>query len=241
MDYLAVIAAEGSRISHIARQGPLDARVPYLSRWRMGDVVAHLGGVHRWAENIVRQRHFDGQGHRRGTETGDALITWFEEGLEALVTTLAEADPDDRCTNFSPGSSSTVGFWHRRQAHETTIHRWDVEATVGDHAPIEAGFATDGIDELLHVFTRSRGKQELEGPIRVSTIDTEASWVVAPAEKPGRVEVVTEPVEATATMSGQAEHLLLALWKRQSLDEAQVDLAGSEETVRKFVAGPVTP
>lgn len=109
------------------------------------------------------------------------------------------------------------------------------------HEPIGAGFATDGIDELFHVFTRSRGKQVLEGPIRVSTVDAGASWVVALTEKPGRVEFVADAVEAAATMSGQAEHLLLALWKRRTLDEAQVDVAGSEETVRKFVAGPVTP
>lgn len=241
MDYLTVLAAEGKRIDRIARQGPLDARVPHLTRWRMGDVVAHLGGVHRWAESIVRRRHFDGDGHRKGTETGAALIAWFDEGLEALVATLAEADPTEKCSNFSPGSPSTVGFWRRRQAHETTIHRWDVEAAVGDHEPIEAGFATDGIDELFHTFIRTRGKQVLDARIRIATSDTGASWLLAPVHKPGRVDLVDDSGEAIATLSGPAERVLLALWKRLPLDEAQLEIEGSEETVRRFVAGPITP
>lgn len=243
MDYLAIIAAEGSRISHIARKGHLDARVPYMAGWRMGDVVAHLGGVHRWAEDIVRRRHFGGEGHRsrRGTETGDALISWFDEGLEALVATLAEVDPAETCSNFSPGSPATVGFWRRRQAHETTMHRWDVEAAVGVHDPIDAQFATDGIDELFHTFTRTRGKQILEAPIRIVTTDTEASWTLAPMSKPGRVDLVDEPTETAASLEGEAKTLLLALWKRVSLQEADVEIGGQREMVRDFVAGPISP
>lgn len=241
MDYLTVLAAEGERIVSLARRGPLAARVPYMAEWTMEDVVAHLGGVHRWAAQIVAARHFDGSRHQPGTAVGPPLVDWFAEGVAELVNTLEQADVDDACGYFSNGSPATVGFWCRRQAHETTIHRWDVEASIGEHLPIDAQMATDGIDELFHTFTRTRGEQRLDAPIRVSTTDTGASWALAPADQPGRVDLTPEPGPVAAKIEGQAEQVLLALWKRVTLDGDRLELTGSVQTVRDFVAGPITP
>lgn len=116
MDYLAVVASEGARISEVARRGPLEGLVPHMKRWTMGDVVVHLGGVHRWAASIVAGRTYDGRGHRRGEATGDGLLRWFDEGVELLVSTVKTADPDEECGNFSPGSPnrSSSGGGDRR-------------------------------------------------------------------------------------------------------------------------------
>jgi uncharacterized protein (TIGR03083 family) len=241
--YVERVAAEGARISAVARLGPLDARVPHLPRWRLSDVVAHLGGVHRWAAAVVANRSMS-VGRRRGRDRGPALIAWFEEGVEQLVSVLAATDPDEPCPNFSPGSANVVAFWARRQAHETTMHRWDAEAANGHLTPIDAAFASDGIDELFATFTRSRGGQTLAGPIRVTSTDTDAAWLVAPAGAPGRVEVRHAPevgTEVAATLSGPAEQVLLALWKRLDLATAQVAIAGRPDVVQRFVAGPVSP
>lgn len=209
--YLSVIAEEASHIQRDSSTRPPRCAVPHIPRWTVEHVVAHLGGMHRWAENIVATRHYDGTGHRRGTDRGEALLAWFEEGVEKLIATLSQAEEAEKCGNFSPGSLGTVGFWHRRQAHETTMHRWDVEAAVGGHEPIDAGFATDGVDELFHIFTRTRGKQVLDAPVRIATSNTGSSWVLAPAHKPGRVDLVDDPGEVVATLSGPAERMLLAL------------------------------
>lgn len=135
-------------------------------------MVAHLGGVHRWAAGIVAARAWTGAGHRRGRATGPELIEWFEQGLEDLLAELASAGFADPCPNFSPGSEKTVRFWARRQAHETTVHRWDVEAAAGQITAINATLATDGIDEVLTVFRSTRGGQRLMGPIALTTTDT---------------------------------------------------------------------
>lgn len=238
MDYVAVVSSEAKRISDLARRGPLDARVPHMKRWTLGDVIAHLGGVHRWAASIVSSG-WEGKGHRGGAETGDALVAWFEEGADLLVSTLQAADLTAKCGNFSPGSPNTAHFWFRRQAHETTMHRWDVESAIDAQSPIDATFATDGIDELFHTFTRARGKQALEDPIRIVTTDTEMGWTLAPTSTPGRVDLTTDDNQVVANLSGPAEALLLALWKRISLDG--VEISGDAEVVRRFVAGPVSP
>jgi uncharacterized protein (TIGR03083 family) len=236
MNYLAAIANEAGRIGEVARAGPLDARVPHIPRWKMSDVLAHLGGIHRWAGDIVLHRSMD-QGRRRGKETGEALIVWFEEGAARLLEILGDADPDETCPNFSPGSPNTVAFWHRRQAHETTMHRWDMEAAVPDLTSIPAEFAADGVDELFHSFTRSRGKQVLAQPIRFSTGDRR--WTLAPTDQPGRVDLVD--TDADVAVTGSAEDLLLALWKRKPIDESGLVITGSRPVAIDFIAGPLSP
>lgn len=242
MDYVDILAEEGARIGALGRRGPLNAAVPHIPRWRVHSVIAHLGGVHRWAARIVAERHFDGQGHKRGTETGDALLAWFDEGVDELTTVLAGADPSEPCGNFSPASPNTVRFWHRRQAHETAMHRWDVESALGLRSPFDRAFASDGIDELLHTFTRSRGKQVLSAPIGVAAMDTGEEWTLTPAAKPGRVDVTRGASgDLAARMSGPAEEVLLALWKRVPFEDAAVDVEGDKALVAAFVAGPVSP
>lgn len=240
--YTDTIAAEGARISAIARGAPLDARVPHLRRWRLADVVGHLGGVHRWAAEVVERRSMS-VGRRRGREEGDALIDWFDDGVAHLVATLEADEPDAPCPNFSPGSENTVLFWARRQAHETTMHRWDAESSVGRITPFSPAFATDGIDELFATFTRSRGRQVLTEPIALVTTDTGAEWVVSPAVKGGRIDVArprSRPHGLT-TIEGTAEALELALWHRLSFDEARLTITGRRDAAEAFVAGPVSP
>lgn len=241
MDYLRTLVTEGGRIGRLAREGPLDAPVPHIPRWTVERVVAHLGGVHRWAEEIVRTRDYSGQSIRMGTDTGPALVDWFDEGLARLVETLSAATSEEACSNFSPGSPRTVGFWHRRQAHEAAMHRWDVEAALGLRSPFETPFASDGIDELFRTFTRTRGKQELTTSLRIAATDTGHAWTLVPADKPGRVEITTDDGEAENSLSGSAEEVLLALWKRLPLDGAAVDIDGDVAAVARFVAGPISP
>ena len=239
--YSAIVAAEGGRIAAVAREGPLDAKVPHMKRWRMQDVVAHLGGVHRWATQIVSTCSWDGSGFHRGRDEGETLIRWFEQGVEDLTAALEAADPTAKCPNFSPGSPQIAGFWRRRQAHETTIHRWDAESASGSVSPILPLVATDGIDELLHTFTRTRGHQVLDDVLELLTTDTGAAWTVTPAANPGRVEVVRgKPVGAAATVSGPAEDLVLALWHRLPIEETALSVTGQTDTGLDFVTGPVT-
>lgn len=241
--YAGIVATEGARVSEIARVGPMQARVPHMRRWKLTDVVAHLGGVHRWAAEFVTTGQ-EPSGRRRGSAEGAALIDWFDEGVVRLVSLLAGADLDQASpNNFGSGAPATVEFWARRQAHETTIHRWDAEAAVGRITPIPPAFATDGIDELFGTFTSARGKQMLAAPVSITCTDTDAAWIVFPAERPGRVgfERGAGARSAVAAVSGPAEDLLLALWRRRTLPDTQLAVTGHAEAVEQFLSGPVTP
>ena len=118
---------------------------------------------------------------------------------------LARRDPSAPAwTWWDP--EPTVGFWLRRLAHETSVHRADVESATGPVTPIASDLALDGIDELLTVHLPDDGFAGSVG------------WTLAE----GSVEVAIDEVTVTGTPSD----VLLWLWGRVG-DEAVV-LSGDE-------------
>jgi uncharacterized protein (TIGR03083 family) len=147
-EYVAAVRREGGALAHAARQDPARP-VPYYPGWSVADLVAHTGSVHRWALEIVRSRATEG-GPREEYEGRDPirLLAWFEEGLEELSRELEKADSSEPVWSFA---DQTVGFWQRRMAHETAIHRWDAQSAFGDAQPIECRLAATGIPESLAI------------------------------------------------------------------------------------------
>lgn len=238
LDTLGIVAREASRIGAVARGADLERPVPSIPEWTAAGVIRHLGAVHRWCEEIVRTR--DGDAPRVEPDLdGDRLVDWFDEGWHLLVDTLSAADPAEPCPNFSRSAPQTVGFWRRRQAHETTIHRWDVESAVSTPTPIEGTVAADGIDELIDTHTLSRGRQVLDRPVRFELTDRPGGWTLAPSgESPGRV-VISDTTPA-AVIRGPAETMVLVLWKRLPFDSVGIEGNGDVGAAAAFVAGPIT-
>lgn len=236
---ISALADAVNRISELARQGQLAEPVAHLPRWKVRDVVAHLGGVHRWATRIVAKRSMAGPGFKKSKLDGDELCDWFDEGVEALLDMLTSTGLDEPCPNFNPGSVGTVAWWARRQAHESTVHRWDVEQALGSTTAIPAPIAADAIDEFLDVFVRTRGKQTLTSPLVLATTRPARTWTLTPAEKPGRIDVAAGTLDLdvpAATVSGKPEALLLALWGRQSATDAGLTIDGEAATAEHLMA-----
>lgn len=228
--HLPNIEEAAARISDLARNHDLGTPVPGLGRWKIRDVVAHLGGVHRWATRIVENRSMDGPGFKKAKLDGVELCDWFDDGVTRLVDVLASTPFTNECPNFNPGSANTVQFWARRQLHETTVHRWDVERAAETVTPIPAPIAADGIDEYLDVFVRTRGKQTLVGPLTLTSSDPARSWALTPAAKPGRVDIADgRSLDSEAEITGPAEGLLLHLWGRVALEDSGLTTHGSPE------------
>ncbi|HSG79977.1 MAG TPA: maleylpyruvate isomerase family mycothiol-dependent enzyme [Acidimicrobiia bacterium] len=153
--YAAAVEADGRRLAEAASSG-LDTPVPSCPGWTVADVVRHTGVIHRHKERIVRERLLANPD--RETPPDDAgLIAWFLEGVERLVATLATTDPATEVVTFHPPDQS-AGFWQRRMAHETAIHRVDVELAHHALTPLDPDIAADGVDEVL-------------GPVRAAVAD----------------------------------------------------------------------
>jgi uncharacterized protein (TIGR03083 family) len=219
IDYLQALRDEGTALVAAARLG-LDPPVPACPGWAVADLVLHTGMVHRHKLEIVRGRlaeppdPWPPPAPPRGE-----LLGWYEQGLEELLTVLEVADPETRVWTFYR-PDQTAGFWRRRMAQETAVHRVDAESAHGGPRPVPAALAADGVSELLEVFLAPNAEGEPVGgrgeSLHLHATDTEGEWRLRLL--PAGVEVGRGHARADATASGGASDLLLFLWGRAPAD-----------------------
>ncbi|WP_320774257.1 maleylpyruvate isomerase family mycothiol-dependent enzyme [Streptomyces sp. CRN 30] len=230
--FIETLDREGRLLAAAAERAGSDAGVPTCPGWRVRDLVAHTGAVHRWATSFVAT------GETRPRPIGDppalaggALLDWFREGHGRLVETLAAAPPSTACWHFMP-APSPLAFWARRQAHETAVHRFDAESAAGGTvSEVSTEFAVDGVDELLCLFhgrPKSRVRTEKPRTLRVRATDApDAVWTLRLSEEPAVTER-TGAGEAECEITGPADRLYLALWNRLPLPEVTGDASLAE-------------
>ncbi|MFI2204936.1 maleylpyruvate isomerase family mycothiol-dependent enzyme [Streptomyces sp. NPDC020192] len=233
-DFLQILDREGRLLAAAADAAGTDAKVPTCPEWQVRDLLRHTGAVHRWAAGTVADRDTERRPFGDPPDLdGAELVDWYRDSHRLLVDTLAAAPADLECFTFLPEiNPSPLAFWTRRQAHETTVHRYDAEAARGGTASPLApdftpDFAVDGIDELLRGFhARSRSRLRTEEPrvVRVRALDagTDAVWTVRLSAEPP-VTVRDADGEADAELSGPTEELYLALWNRGPLPNVTGD------------------
>lgn len=214
--YLDAIAGDGAALAAAARLG-LDEQVPSCPDWTVADLIEHTGSVHRWvAEMVGTGAMFRVKRNELPPAPGpDALVEWFEEGVEKVITVLREAEPDRPVWNWSP-QPKEAAFWPRRMAQETTMHRWDGEAAHGAQQPIPTALAVDGIDEIIRVFlvtdAADNPEATLGGTLHLHATDGECERMVQ--VEGGKVLVTDEHGKGDAAIRGAASDLLLFLWGR---------------------------
>ncbi len=145
-DYLVHLRTEASRLAAVAELG-LDAPVPSCPGWVVSDVVGHTGMVYRHKTTIIRQQITD---EPPDTEElpDDGHIAWFLAAADDLVSALENAGPDQTAWTWHE-DDQTTGFWARRMAHESVIHRIDVELAHEVVEPIDVDLASDGVDGII--------------------------------------------------------------------------------------------
>ena len=212
--FLDTIRADARALADAARKDP-DARVPSCPDWDVAALVGHLGFVHRWAAAIVRSGATSYPGDIETAQPGDDLVGWFTEGATDLVDLLASTPSDQPSWNHMRGEP-VVGYWARRMAHETAIHRFDVQLAHGSTTPIDTELAVDGIDELVDIWLpkslRKNPERTLGGTLHLHTTDTEGEWLIDVRD--GEAHVTREHAKGDAAARGTASDLLLTLWGR---------------------------
>jgi uncharacterized protein (TIGR03083 family) len=226
-DYLERIDDEGEQLLVAAEQAGLDSAVPGCPDWKVRDLVLHIGGVHRWAADLIanaRPEFATDAAAAVGTGPADGeLIAWARAGRGELLTALRAAPADLSCFTLWPADNA-LAFWARRQAHETAIHRADADSAVGRQAAYPAEFAVDGIEEMLGGFTRRKKAYEAT-TIRLAADHT--SWQITMGED----GISSAPAEgngdADVTVTGSASDLYCWLWNRPSAVTTTGDAAAA--------------
>ena len=235
---LEVIGIEGELMLDAAVAALPDAaqaEVPGCPDLTLGETLRHVGSVHRvtrlWARDGQRPEQW-----QQSPSDGD-LVGFVRSGLSELLTELSRHDPADPCDTWWP-ADRTHGFWRRRMAHETTVHRVDVEAAAGGPVhPIDPEVALDGIDELLflwfgHRLGELRMSSPSNGAVALSAADQRWLAVFEPGRSTARRVEDADARAADAMVSGNPTEVYLWSWGR--LPDQSVRISGDQEAVAQL-------
>jgi uncharacterized protein (TIGR03083 family) len=231
---LSCLEADCRRIREVA-PGRLDERVPSCPDWTVADLIRHVAQVYQHKVEIMRHGREPAGWPPAAFATADPLGL-LDDSYSALSREFGSRDPGDACPTFY-GPDQTVGFWIRRMAQETVVHRIDAELGAGAAvAPVPGDLAVDGVDELLHIFMGwgfTEWPEDFAGALRNSpghefliradaTADSQASsWLVRTGA--GQLTVEGGPGAAAGatgghdvSVSGSPAAVLRWAWNREA-------------------------
>ena len=148
-----------------------------------------------------------------GPAEGQDPAEWFRERLAELTDELSSRGPQATAYTWYD-DDQTVGFWFRRMAQETAVHRTDVESGFDAVTAVADDLAVDGIDEVLDWFLRYQNDDVGEdgtrprhggGPDRRPHLATDPDCRRGPAlarARPGRRRRQRRAVRAAAVAVG---------------------------------------
>lgn len=227
VDYLDALRRDGEAMLHLAGRS-MEALVPTCPGWSVLDLLAHVLRVYRYAARQARtEQRLPGDDTVLAPEAVPAAIA---DAHAELLLVLSELDPEAPAWNSIPDAPDLAGYWRRRMAIETALHRWDVENAVGTPEPIDPALACEGVDEALTQLLPRRRRaagETLAGTAHLHATDapagSPAEWTLELlVEGPVRVRRTHE--KADTALRGPAGDLLLAVWGRP----ADVERFGDE-------------
>jgi uncharacterized protein (TIGR03083 family) len=249
--FLECLESDFVRLRSVVAIDPA-ADVPTCPGWSVADLTRHVGEVYLH-KTLAMREGAEPEPWPPKELADEEPLALLDRTYAGLVAEFAARKPEDPAGSwYTP--DQTVGFWIRRMAQETVIHRIDGELGTGQPvAPVPTDLAIDGIDELLKVFV-AYGVAEwgeyfsdiLAGsPGRTCTLRTDgAAWRVRTgpgtfAVTDGAGSVVSagsaggEPTDAT--VSGPPMALLRWVWNREGAAEPRdVTVEGSAEAVEEL-------
>ena len=222
--YIAAVAREGAAVTAAAASGDLELVVPSCPRWSLAKLVGHLGWVYNWVAAPIERRSVTmlNRAEAPRPPAGPEVIDWYGRAHARVLEALADISPAEEVWSWA--GINTGAFWHRRMAQESLIHRWDVEATLGDPGAVDSDLGADGVDELMAViwpFQAGASEDPLpEGSLHIHRTDGHGEWLCQP--RSGRL--VTERVHARGDVAvrGTGAQLDLLLWRRISTDDVEI-------------------
>jgi hypothetical protein len=171
-------------------------------------------------------------------------IALLDRGYAGLLDEFAARKPEDPAGTWY-GPDQSVGFWIRRMAQETVIHRIDAElGTRQPVAEVPQDLAVDGIDELLKIFVVY--SVATWGDSFSDVLGRSPGWTYAVRTNGGAWLARTAPgvfsvrdgdagTVADVSLSGAPTAVLRWVWNREAADDASgVTVEGPAEAVEEL-------
>jgi uncharacterized protein (TIGR03083 family) len=221
----------------------LASPVPSCPGWTVKDLVEHTAQVYLHkvaATELGRESSEDWPPDL----SGETPLASFEDAYAKLTDMFATHDPSDHSgTWYEP--DQTVGFWIRRMAQETVIHRRDAELATREPTPAPPDLAIDGIAELLDLFVAypthkwAEACKEVLEPAKGDTLLVDAAgtrWLAEIGVKGVEVSRPDLVQPTTVRVAGAPSALLFWLWNRPAPVDGDVTVDGDPAAVDRLRA-----
>jgi uncharacterized protein (TIGR03083 family) len=244
----AEIEASTGAIAALVDSADETLPIPTCPQWTLRQLATHVGRAHRWAAEIVGTRspvmiEFRAVPGGKLPEDPAERAPWLISGAALLVRNLRDAG-DDLVWTFT--GLAPAGFWARRMAHETVVHRADAQCAAGQEFTVPAMLAADAIEEWLTLLMLpelgGQDKRDSALPQGRSLhihatdggLDGTGEWLVT--NGPAGFAVTAGHGKADAALSGPAADLLLVLMRRKPASDETVRVFGDRAVVDTWLA-----
>ncbi|MFD9667488.1 maleylpyruvate isomerase family mycothiol-dependent enzyme [Rhodococcus sp. NPDC059968] len=241
--YCSEIVTQTALLAATIEGADMTVPVPSCPGWNVGQLVRHLGGAQRWAEETVRTQATEPvpNEHFRdlspyANEDPAVLVPWLVDGGARLADTLRSAGPD-AAVRTEPVPDGTATFYARRFTHETLVHRSDATLALGAEFTVDEDVAVDAVDEWMWLgalpmhFDFHPWMRELLGPGR--TLHFHATDTAPEAEAEWVVDLTGDALDwrrahekSAVAVRGPLTDLLLVIYKRRDPRGPGIEILG---------------
>lgn len=226
-----LLSAECARVASLS-ESDLDAPVPAMPEWTVDKLVRHLTFVHRMAVRALDTPASLGMSEVIAgvakPERGPRVLDDYRQAAAEMAKAYERVDPSSEVATFL--GVSTADFWIRRQLHEITVHRFDIQD--GLHArggPVpdaaDAAAAADGIAEWAQACLPRIPMDRLAAvagrTVHLHTDDGTAMELFLDFTG-NAVRVEEEHRKGDVALRGSAQDMLLTVWRRRPLETLDI-------------------
>jgi uncharacterized protein (TIGR03083 family) len=247
--YVAEIEASTAGLAEILADYDQALPIPTCPEWTLRQLVTHVGRAHRWAAEITRTRSdafipFRAVPDGKLPDDRADQPAWLRAGAARIVDAVREAGGDVVWSFTGP---VPAGFWLRRMAHETLVHRADAQLAAGAEPEpvIAAEVAADAIDEWLMLLSGGLGNADERAKalpagvvLHIHATDDElggrGEWMIR--REAGGLTVEPGHGKGDAALTGPAASLLLVLMRRRPVSDPAVTVYGDSAVVDGWLA-----
>jgi uncharacterized protein (TIGR03083 family) len=241
MDFTALqahLVTEADRLVKAANAADPNAPVPSCPEWTAVGLLDHV--TETYDHKIQSMRLMRSPADTDRIDRPGNPAERYAAALADLVAEFDDRGPESLSYTWY-GPDQSVGFWIRRMAHETVVHRADAELAAGRPiGPIDPAFAVDGIDEMLDIMlawgSRAYRKWAADdlaanNGLTVALETTDRAWTVQVATEGVSIIDGVSP-DAHTRVQGSPGAILMWLWRRCPVDALAVE--GDRERAQRL-------
>jgi len=236
---------ENDRLAELYLATDPSTPIPACPGWSLANLVAHVGGGHRWAAEMVTRRATERldfaevPGVRRPGEVDEAA-EWLRESARAVIEAVDATGPE--VPVWTPfGAARAAEWWVRRRLHEVTAHRSDALLALDRTVDLDKELAADGVSELLSIIEGASARPDTarfarpldDGSLSLHATDGRGEWFVHRAGD--GIAWSTERSAASVTIEGASTDLFLLLLRRIPVDHPALRISGDRKTLATWL------